>query len=187
MRAALIVPTVAALVLAAASPATAAVLPGPGTAAAPAAGWSPWRSVPADPTTLRACGTTIRLTFPVNGEQQRTRALPAGATAIQVRGPLRVRFTPVDRPERAIGRDISGQTLGSDYSIRYANGSSLYRATGHNLFVSRPSEQASSGLPELAITYGPVGIFYHDSAAGPQANVVTRPYAVADVCRLLAG
>ena len=178
MRKALLVPSVAALVLAVAAPASA----GPADST-----WSPWKPIPSKPSSIAACGTTVALTFPVNQEEQRTRPLPAGATAIEVRGPYTVTFTPKDHPERAVTKDASGESISPNYSIAYKNGDFLYRATGNNVFFNRPTEIASSKLPQLAVTYGPVAILFSGSAKGPQADVITRPGAYNDICKALAG
>lgn len=158
----------------------------------PATKFGPWKDVKSVPATFRACNVQLRVTFPVNAEQQRTRKDAGGNTVTEVRGRLVIDFRPVGTHRNFIF-DVSGKSLGPYASISYRNGDFLFAATGSNFLGLTRLEQRQTGLTHgaradfgIVITQGPIRVLFRGIKV-PRADVITRPTSVIDLCKLING
>jgi len=191
----------AVAVVAAAAVSSLGIMAGPASAAnvrtdavtvASASQFGPWKPIPQPAATARLCNTKMRITYPVNAEQQRTRLDRAGNTITEVRGRLVIDLRPVATRRQYIF-DVSGQSLGQYASIAYKNGDFLFAGTGSNFFGLSRLEQRETGLTHGAradtgfvVTQGPIRLLF-DHAKQQNADLVTRPQSVLDVCKLING
>ena len=155
----------------------------------PASGWSPWTPYVNEPFSFRDCGTTVRVTFPINKEVQRTRTDSGGNTIIEVKGPTTIRYTPKAQRLHTVNRDVSGPSLGAWHQIAFTNGDYLFAATGNQWTVFEfRSELRGTGLPLAFVSRGPFRILFKADRHGTlnqPADIITRPPDVADICRLM--
>ena len=136
--------------------------------------WSPWTAVPKnDPFVAKGyCSVPIKVQDYVQREVQRTRTIPGG-TEIEIKGKYVVRLIPFNGSHKHYDFDASGSEVGDHSSIAYDNGDFLFRGTGANFLGLSKSEQKTTGLPPIAITYGPEALFYiyQGSKANPPFRV----------------
>lgn len=181
-----VLPIVAAAVVALAGPAHAgSSTPSAASSVqtATTSGWTPFKRVPSSPTDITgACSVPIHATFPLDQIVQRTRKDAGGNTLIESKGRLVITLTPKSHPGQHYTFDISGPSLGKDAQIAYANGDFLYRATGTSLVPFFKTAVNGTGMPRLGLTQGEVAVLYTGTTKG---DVITRPRTVIDLCQLM--
>jgi hypothetical protein len=66
----------------------------------------------------------------------------------------------------------------------YANGDFLFNATGRNLLFLTPEQAAATGLPQLFVTSGPIGVLF---GADGSVEVQRLGNHLQDICAALTG
>jgi len=125
------------------------------------------------------CKSDITIAVVANNEYQDVFTLANGASVIEVKGKLVLRFTNDANASRTFVADASGETM----TIVNADGSGSETATGNNWWAFGPNSRANTGEPPLVISHGPVAITFANNAVtsyslfGKETNVCKRLHA----------
>lgn len=156
-----------------------------GPASADTGQWTAWKNVPvAKPYHFLGCGGAhLESRDYIQHEKTRTRSLGHGNTAIETYGRYEVKLIDHDHGTSAIV-NVSGSSLGRNFSIAYENGDYLYRATGANLLLQARTHPVSPGLFRNFVSQGRISLmFFHDQSKTPK--LLDRPDTVTNACSLL--
>jgi hypothetical protein len=141
--------------------------------------WTPFEAAPAEPFRVRACGTTVRVTFPVDHGMLRTREDDQGNTYFDFQGEIKQRFIAKDG-RRSHLIDVGGIPAPGGF-VSYPDGSFLFDGLGANsLFNS----DRLPGLPKNFVSQGPITILYN---ADGSMELLRSPQAWISACALLNG
>jgi hypothetical protein len=146
-----------------------------GTAAGRGDGWTLVEVAPFD----WQCGaTTVHVTFPVNREYQRVTTLEDGTLLFQVNGSLMINLATDAGASLTV--NASGPT--NKETISPTTGLEFI-ATGQNVGFFTAAQAASTGLPELFSTSGPID-FHFPGDGAVQVNQVNMN-TLTDLCAAL--
>lgn len=144
--------------------------------------WSPYQLGDDAPLRLKACGTRVRVTFPVNDYWERFRQDRFGNVYFQSKGTLKMRAIAKDgRRSRLI--DISGAYAPGGL-VAYTDGRFLYDALGANLLFSDPGMDTIPGMPRHFVSQGPVTVMLSPDGS---PELLREPLDWVSLCALLDG
>jgi hypothetical protein len=119
-----------------------------------------WEPLPTPPDVKVACPEgPVLVHVVVNKEYVKTTTLPDGTTQLMVTGTLKVQLTNEATGESVL-TNPSGPAVGQFMQELLPNGDFLFQAVGINLIFITPEQAASSGLPVLFTSSGPLQILF---------------------------